>query len=143
VLFVSCDDKTGDLIDVYLSDTRDMAAAKAFFSSAEKTTGITPNRVTTDKEPAFVNAIKYTLGLQVKHQTARYKNNKIEQHHRGIKSRYSVMKGFKDIFCALRFCYIFEETQQFFRMKDKRVSQRRKGIVSKFQEFTKIAKEAA
>jgi len=102
-------DKAGNLVDVYLSDTRDMAAAEAFFTSANKTTDIMPTQITTDKERAFPNAIKNTLGDDVKHRTSRYMNNKMEQDHRGIKSRTSVMKGFKDIFCALRFCYIFEE----------------------------------
>ena len=44
-------------------------------------------------------------------------NDRIEQSHRGIKSRYKVMKGFKHSFCALRFCTVFEEIQQFFRVK--------------------------
>ncbi len=35
---------------------------------------------------------------------------------RGIKTRYKPMKGFKNIFCALIFCTVFEEIRQFFRM---------------------------
>ena len=41
-------DTSGALVDVRLSETRDMAAAKAFFQSAKTVTGITPARVTTD-----------------------------------------------------------------------------------------------
>src|ERR1700679_4103600 len=39
-------DTSGALVDVRLSETRDMAAAKAFFQSAKTVTGITPARVT-------------------------------------------------------------------------------------------------
>jgi len=41
-------------------------------------------------------------------------NNIIEQDHRGIKSRYKVMKGVKSIFCASIFCTTFEEIRQCF-----------------------------
>src|SRR3954469_3288501 len=40
-------DRSGALVDVRLSETRDMAAAKAFFRSAKAVTGVTPARVTT------------------------------------------------------------------------------------------------
>src|ERR1700744_1477028 len=41
-------DTSGALVDVRLSETRDMAAARAFFRSSKAVTGITPARVTTD-----------------------------------------------------------------------------------------------
>ena len=39
-------DRSGALVDVRLSEKRDMAAAKAFFRSAKAVTGVTPARVT-------------------------------------------------------------------------------------------------
>ena len=41
-------DRDGALVDVMLSEHRDLAAAKAFFQSAKTVTGVTPARVTTD-----------------------------------------------------------------------------------------------
>ena len=41
-------DRNGTLVDVLFSETRDMAAARAFFRSAQAVTGVTPDRVTTD-----------------------------------------------------------------------------------------------
>ena len=41
-------DRSGALVDVRLSERRDMAAAKAFFRSAKVVTGVVPARVTTD-----------------------------------------------------------------------------------------------
>ena len=89
-------DKEDNLIDVYLSDTRDKKAAEAFFKSSALTTGTLPTQITTDKEPAFANAIKNALGNDIKHRDSKYMNNIIEQDHGGIKSRYRSMKDFKD-----------------------------------------------
>jgi len=38
-------DRDGALVDVMLSEHRDLAAAKAFFRSAKTVTGVTPDRV--------------------------------------------------------------------------------------------------
>jgi putative transposase len=45
-------DRDGNLVDVYLSETRDQEAAEALFRSAVAVTGTTPDKVTTDKHPA-------------------------------------------------------------------------------------------
>ena len=37
-----------------------------------------------------------------------YKNNVIEQDHRGIKGRYRSMRGFKNFDAAHRFCRAFD-----------------------------------
>jgi transposase-like protein len=132
-------DKEGNLIDVYLSDKRDKEAAKRFFKNCIKTTGVTPFQITTDKEPAFPDAIKNVLGDDVKHRDSRYMNNRMEQNHRGIKSGTHVMKGFKDSWCAMIFCHAFEEIRQFFYMPNKTTAEKRRLFASKFQEFTEIA----
>lgn len=43
----------GHLVDVYLSEARSQAAAEAFFRSDIAVTGITPEKVTTDKHASF------------------------------------------------------------------------------------------
>ena len=65
-------------------------------------------------------------------------NNRIEQDHRGIKTRYKVMKRFKDPFSALIFCTAFEEIRQFFRMKNKTRSESRKLIAPRINEFKQL-----
>ncbi len=47
-------DRDGNLGDVRLSDTRDLAAAEAFFRSAWTVTGVTPDRITTDGHDAYL-----------------------------------------------------------------------------------------
>src|SRR5919112_1651681 len=102
-------DRDGNLVDVYLSETRDMAAAKAFLRSAKSVTQVEPEQVTTDGHTSYPKAIADELGTDVDHRTSQYKNNVIEQDHRGIKGRYRSMRGFKNFDAAHRFCRAFDE----------------------------------
>jgi transposase-like protein len=113
-------DSSGALVDVRLSDTRDMAAARAFFRSAKAVTGITPTRVTTDGHDSYPRAIDTELGGHVRHRTNRYLNNRIEQDHRGIKGRYQPMLGFKSSSAAARFCRGYDELRSFLRPRSTR-----------------------
>ena len=61
-------DRAGALVDVMLSERRDLAAAQAFFRSAKAVTGVTPGRVTTDGHDAYPTE----LGRHVRHRTSRY-----------------------------------------------------------------------
>lgn len=102
-------ERHGALVDVRLSETRDMESAKAFFRSAKAVTGVTPARVTTDGHDSYPRAIRTELNTGVKHRTNQYLNNRIEQDHRGIKGRYRPMRGFKSPDSASRFCQGFDE----------------------------------
>jgi transposase-like protein len=113
-------DTSGALVDVRLSETRDMAAARAFFRSAKTVTGITPARVTTDGHDSYPKAIRTELGDEVRHRTNRYLNNRIEQDHRGIKGRYQPMLGFKSGLSAARFCRGYDELRTFLRPRSNR-----------------------
>ena len=64
-------DRDGALVDVMLSEHRDLAAAKAFFRSAKAVTGVTPDGVTTDGHDAYPGAIRTVLGNRVRHRTSR------------------------------------------------------------------------
>ena len=110
-------DRSGALVDVRLSEKRDMAAAKVFFRSAKAVTGVTPARVTTDGHDSYPRAIRTMLGDGVKHRTSQYLNNRIEQDHRGIKSRYGPMRGFGDTASADRFCRGHDELRNFLQLR--------------------------
>src|ERR1700676_3976249 len=129
-------DTSGALVDVRLSETRDMAAAKAFFQSAKTVTGITPARVTTDGHDSYPRAIRTERGEAVRHRTNQYLNNRIEQDHRGIKGRYQPVRGVKDSSSAGRFCRSFDELRNFLRPRSNRnhhvpASHRRLHILSR------------
>jgi putative transposase len=59
-------DRSGALVDVMLSETRDMAAAKAFLRSAKVVTTITPTKVTNDGHDSYPRAIRSELGRHVR-----------------------------------------------------------------------------
>ena len=101
------------MVDVYLSETRDIA--KAFLRSARSVTQIEPEQVTTDGHTSYPKAIAEELGTDVDHRTSQYKNNVMEQDHRGIKGRYRSMRGFKVFSSADRFCRAFDEVRNFLR----------------------------
>jgi transposase-like protein len=110
-------DRNGDLVDTMLSEHRDMAAAKAFFRSARSVTGLVPDKVTTDGHGCYPRAIRSTLGKRVAHRTSAYKNNRLEQDHRGIKGRIRCVRGFKSFNSADRFCRAYDELRNHLRAR--------------------------
>ena len=136
-------DKEGNLVDVYLSDTRDDKAAKAFFQQCFDTTCVLPDQITVDGERALHNGINTVFEGAVDMRNSKYMNNRLEQDHRGTKSWYRNMKGFKNPFSALTLCTVFEELRQHFKMQNKTRAERRSLLASKFQKFDKIVKAIA
>jgi putative transposase len=112
-------DRNGNLVDVMLSERRDLQAARAFFRSAKAVTGVVPDRVTTDGHDAYPAAIRRELGDTVRHRTSAYLNNRLEQDHRGIKGRYRPMRGFGSVISARRFCRGHDELRSFLRARSR------------------------
>ena len=126
-------DREGNLVDALLSERRDMDAAQRFFAQAVDVVGHAPEQVTTDGHDAYPRAIRETLGDGVTHRMSRYKNNRIEQDHRGIKQRYYPMRGFGSFAAAARCCSAFEEQRQYFRTANQRGE--RSALVEKRRRF--------
>ena len=49
------------------------------------------------------------------HRTSAYRNNGLEQDHRGVKGRIRCMRGFKSFASAERFCRSHDELRDFLR----------------------------
>jgi transposase-like protein len=113
-------DRSGALVDVRLSEKRDMVAGKAFFQSAQAVTGVTRARVTADGHDSYPRAIRTELRAGAKHRANQYLNNRIEQEHRGIKGRYGPMRGFKRHESASRFCRCFDELRNHLQARSRR-----------------------
>jgi transposase-like protein len=102
------------------------------FSSAKAATGAAPERVTTDGHGSYPRAIRSTLGRRVVHRTSAFKNNGLEQDHRGIKGRIRCMRGFKGFASAERFCRSHDELRDFLRPRTRHnqlVSVRRRRLL--------------
>jgi len=110
-------DADGTLVETMLSETRDMDAAKHFFSQALDVVGHASAKVTTDGHNAYPRAIRETLGADVRHRTSRYLNNQMEQDHHGIKQRYYPMRGFGSFDAAARFCTAHDDLRDHLRYR--------------------------
>jgi transposase-like protein len=110
-------DEDGNLVDLRLSEKRDMDAAKQFFKEALAVVGQAPDSVTTDGHRSYPRAVRETLGNAVVHRTNVYLNNRIEQDHRGIKQRSYPMRGFGSFASAARFCRAFDAVRQYFQVR--------------------------
>ena len=84
-------DQFGQVIDVFVSRRRDLAAARRFFERAISEHG-RPAEVVTDKAPSLLRAVDELLP-GVCHDTERYANNRIECDHGRLKARLRPMRG--------------------------------------------------
>jgi transposase-like protein len=92
-------DKEGQTIDFFLSERRDIAAAKRFLQQAVEKHGV-PQKITLDGYAASHEAVaalqkEEMLPVNLIVRTSRYLNNGIEQDHRRVKQRVKPMLGFK------------------------------------------------
>lgn len=92
-------DKEGQTIDFFLSERRDMPAAKRFLQQAIAKRGV-PQKITLDGYAASHEAVgelqeEGVLPADLRVRTSKYLNNLIEQDHRRVKQRVRPMLGFK------------------------------------------------
>ena len=90
------------VIDVLVSEKRDLAATRRFFTRALEH-GPSPIEVTTDHAAAYPRVLE-ELVPDVCHVTERYANNAIEVDHGRLKSRLRPMRGLKQLRCARVIC---------------------------------------
>jgi transposase-like protein len=64
---------------------------------------------------SYPRAVREILGSGVQHRTNKYRNNLLEQNHRGVKQRYYPMHGFGNFDSAARFCCAFDGLRNYFR----------------------------
>ena len=96
-------DEDGQVIDVYLSERRDTAAATAFFRTAIEHTGVRPETVTTDKAPPYPPALS-TIVPEAVHLAGKMEQQGIERDHQHLKGRVRPMRGFQQLRCAEVVC---------------------------------------
>ena len=98
-----CLDEHGQIVEVYLSDRRDAASARAFFGRALASSDAAPTRITSDKAKCYPPALR-TLLPMAEHRCSKYLNNGLERDHGHLKQRVRPMRGFKNLASADGFC---------------------------------------
>ncbi len=96
-------DEHGQIVDVYLSDRRNAAAARAFFEEVIGSSEVVPTQVTTDKAKCYPSALGAVLPL-ARHRCSKYLNNTLERDHQHLKGRLRSMRRFKSVEAASNFC---------------------------------------
>ena len=86
-------DQYGQVIDVYLSNHRDIASARTFFTAALAAHG-EPAEVVTDRAAPLAHVIDNLLPAAL-HTTEQYANNRVECDHGRLKARLRPMRGLK------------------------------------------------
>ena len=101
-------DSTGATIDFFLSETRDVFAAGAFFRKALAAPGHPrPRVINVDGNPSYPGVIDelkrtHALGQRCRYRVVPYLNNIVEQDHRAIKRRIQASLGFRSFAGAER-----------------------------------------
>ena len=91
-------DQYGQVIDVLVSQKRDVAATRRFFTHA-LAHGTHPSAVTTDQAPAYPRVLDELVPAAC-HLTEQYGNNLIEADHGRLKARLRPMRGLKQLRCT-------------------------------------------
>ena len=86
-------DQYGQVIDVLVSQKRDLAATRRFFTRA-LTQGPHPVEVSTDRAPAYPRVLDELLPSG-RHVVERYANYPVETDHGRLKARLRPMRGLK------------------------------------------------
>jgi transposase, IS6 family len=86
-------DQFGQVIDVLVSQKRDLAATRRFFTRALEH-GARPSEVTTDRAPPYPRVLDELLPA-ARHVMEQYANNPLESDHGRLKARVRPMRGLK------------------------------------------------
>jgi transposase-like protein len=96
-------DDLGQVVDVYVSMTRDTAAAVLFLTRAVEGTGVRPHTATSDKAAIYPPALQLVLP-EALHRVGKADQQAIERDHQHLKGRYRSMRGFKRVHTAQTVC---------------------------------------
>ena len=86
-------DQFGQVIDILVSEKRDMAATYRFFTCTLEH-GTHPSEVTTDRAASYPRVLEELLPGTC-HITEQYANNSVEADHGRLKSRLRMTRGLK------------------------------------------------
>lgn len=108
-------DQDSEVVDVYVQNRRDGAAARRFFKRLLRKSGGQPRTIVTDKLASYRVAHR-ELMPSVHHDTTQYANNKAERSHEATRFRERGMRRFKSAVHAQQFLSIHSEVRNLFNL---------------------------
>ncbi len=130
-------DQDMEPIDIYVSETRDKAAAKEFFRRSRAVAGEDPESIRSDAHNGYDQV--ETLFPNARHHRVKCLNNKAESSHVPIKQRYRPMRGFKNLESMKVFCLAFEAMYRYFRLTRPHNRERRELFAAQWNELMELA----
>jgi putative transposase len=95
-------DAEGEVLDVLVQSKRDKRAAAKLMRKLLKKYAIVPDRLVTDDLRSYSAAVRH-LGIESRHETGRWKNNRAESFRRPTRRREIKMQRFKSAGSAQQF----------------------------------------
>src|SRR5271154_2342793 len=89
-------DAEGEVLDVLIQPKRNKPAALKLMRTLLKKYGFVPERMTTDKLASYAAAVR-ELGIERRHRTDRWANNRAENSHQPTRRRERKMQRFKSL----------------------------------------------
>jgi putative transposase len=108
-------DQDGEVVDVFLQENRDGAAAKQFLKRLLKKNRCEPRKIVTDKLRSYGVAHRELIPNTI-HDTSQYANNRAELSHQPTRVRERGMRKFKSIKQAQRFLSVHAAIYNLFNL---------------------------
>ncbi len=108
-------DHEGEILESYVTKTRDKAAALAFMKKALKRHGA-PEAIVTDGLRSY-RAAMTELGNEDKHEIGRWENNRVENSHLPFRRRERAMLRFRRMKTLQKFASIHANVQNHFNLE--------------------------
>ncbi|KQT35344.1 integrase [Sphingomonas sp. Leaf412] len=105
----------GEVLESYVSKTRDKAAALAFMKKALKRHG-SPEKITTDGLRSY-GAAMGELGCREKQETGRWANNRVENSHLPFRRRERAMNRFRRMSSLQKFASVHANLHNHFSLE--------------------------
>jgi putative transposase len=107
-------DQDGTVLDIFVQNRRDKAAARRFFRRLMKKTQTVPRVIVSDKLRSY-GAAHREIMPSVEHRSYKELNNRAKNSHQPTRQRERAMKGFRSVGGAQRFLSAFSGISPHFR----------------------------